>query len=72
MDDTCIIIVDDHPLFRGAMRQALSGGTAGHGGATIEEAGDFHELQKLLRDRPDTDLVLLDLAMPGVSGLLSA
>ena len=67
-----LIIVDDHPLFRGAMRQALSGGLdagmAGIGPASILEAGDFGELRSLLLEYPDIDLVLLDLAMPGVSG----
>ncbi|EFL89342.1 glycerol metabolism activator [Ahrensia sp. R2A130] len=67
-----IVIVDDHPLFRGAMRQALSSGldlgmgTAGP--VAILEAGNFRELQKLLSEETDIDLVLLDLAMPGVSG----
>ncbi|MEP0944643.1 MAG: response regulator transcription factor [Rhizobiaceae bacterium] len=67
-----LIIVDDHPLFRGAMRQALSGGLdagmAGIGPAAILEAGDFGQLQEQLLETPDIDLVLLDLSMPGVSG----
>ena len=67
-----LIIVDDHPLFRGAMRQALSGGLdagmAGIGPAAILEAGDFAQLQAQLLETPDSDLVLLDLSMPGVSG----
>ncbi|MEL7228982.1 MAG: response regulator transcription factor [Pseudomonadota bacterium] len=60
-----IIIVDDHPLFRGAMRQALTGGKKE---TSILEAGNFEDLQKLLKSEGDVDLVLLDLAMPGVSG----
>ncbi len=73
---TTLVIVDDHPLFRGAMRQALSGGLdvylegeeAYGGEVQICEAGDFVGLQKILKTNPDVDLVLLDLAMPGVSG----
>ncbi|MGI9355175.1 MAG: response regulator [Rhizobiaceae bacterium] len=64
-----LVIVDDHPLFRGAMRQALSSGESSlSGGAEILEAGDFSALQTLLNEHPEIDLVLLDLAMPGVSG----
>ncbi len=67
-----LIIVDDHPLFRGAMRQALSGGLdagmAGIGPVNILEAGNFSQLQSQLLENPDIDLVLLDLTMPGVSG----
>ncbi|MEM8749837.1 MAG: response regulator transcription factor [Pseudomonadota bacterium] len=67
-----LVIVDDHPLFRGAMREALRGGletSSGAGGEVrILEAGDFSQLQQLLTETADVDLVLLDLAMPGVSG----
>ena len=67
-----LVIVDDHPLFRGAMRQALSGGLdLGMGAAgpiCILEAGNFSQLQVQLLENPDIDLVLLDLSMPGVSG----
>lgn len=59
------IIVDDHPLFRGALRQALSVPFAG---AEIIEASTLDELVGILESARDTDLVLLDLAMPGVQG----
>jgi DNA-binding NarL/FixJ family response regulator len=61
-----IIIADDHPLFRGALKQALS--VTGEG-ADIVEAGDFEEARKAASAHPDADLMMLDLAMPGVSGL---
>ncbi|WP_020181384.1 response regulator transcription factor [Methylopila sp. M107] len=58
-----ILIADDHPLFRTAMREAMSGETA-----DIAEAGSFDAASKTLEDDQSFDLVLLDLTMPGVSG----
>ncbi|KXF79496.1 LuxR family transcriptional regulator [Paramesorhizobium deserti] len=60
------IIADDHPLFRGALRQAL---TQKSRKADIVEAGDFDTVKKLILEAGDIDLLLLDLTMPGVSGL---
>jgi len=60
-----IIIVDDHPLFRGALNQALSSSL---GGTDILEAGSLDALNGVLAADPDIDLVLLDLSMPGVQG----
>lgn len=60
-----IIIADDHPLVRGALRQALSGAWPD---ALIREIGDLGELNLELDRHVDTDLVLLDLAMPGARG----
>ncbi|MES0034542.1 response regulator transcription factor [Mesorhizobium sp. M0046] len=59
------VIADDHPLFRGALREAL----AGIGDAAIHEAGDFESAKALVLANEDVDLVLLDLSMPGASGL---
>src|SRR6266540_4393484 len=59
------IIADDHPLFRGALREAVSGS---FGQADIAEAGCFDEVAGLIDHGGDVDLVLLDLAMPGVRG----
>ena len=60
-----LVIADDHPLFRGALREAVSGLFSG---AEIAEAGSFDETVKLLDRASDVDLVLLDLTMPGVRG----
>ncbi len=60
-----IIIVDDHPLFRDALRQALSDKFSD---LIISEAGSLDGLSGALEGKSETDLVLLDLAMPGVKG----
>ena len=64
-DNIYIIIADDHPLVRGALKQALSSSL---GGVEIREAGDLASLSKALSTGASPDLILLDLAMPGVSG----
>ena len=60
-----LVIADDHPLFRGALREAVSGLFAER---DIAEAGSFDEAVKLLDRGSEVDLVLLDLSMPGVRG----
>jgi len=62
---THLVIADDHPLFRDALRQAVGSVVAS---ARIDEAGSFEELTALLDQDSDVDLVLLDLTMPGISG----
>ncbi|HEY6859500.1 MAG TPA: response regulator transcription factor [Pseudolabrys sp.] len=59
------MIADDHPLFRGAMREAVSGLLER---VDIAEAGTFDEVVELLERGSEVDLILLDLAMPGVRG----
>jgi DNA-binding NarL/FixJ family response regulator len=62
---TRLIIADDHPLFRDALRQAVASVVPA---AKIDQAGTFDELTALLELDSDVDLVLLDLSMPGISG----
>jgi DNA-binding NarL/FixJ family response regulator len=60
-----LVIADDHPLFRGALREAISGLLEQ---VDIAEAGTFDDVVALLERGGDVDLVLLDLTMPGVRG----
>lgn len=62
---TRILIADDHPLFRDALKQAIAGSLPR---ATILEAGSLDEATRALDVQGDVDLVLLDLTMPGVQG----
>jgi DNA-binding NarL/FixJ family response regulator len=63
--DTTIVIADDHPLFRGALRQAIGSIMQN---AVVAEAGGMEELVALLPRMASIDLILLDLTMPGVQG----
>ena len=60
-----LMIADDHPLFRGALREAVSGLPEG---VDCTEAGSFDEVVALLEKGGEFDLVLLDLSMPGARG----
>jgi DNA-binding NarL/FixJ family response regulator len=61
-----IIVADDHPLFRDALRQAIE---------TLDEkyevrmAGDFEAVEAQVGETGQIELVLLDLNMPGNNGL---
>jgi DNA-binding NarL/FixJ family response regulator len=60
-----LLIADDHPLFRGALREAVTGLFSE---VDIAEAGTFEEVTDLAERGGEVDLVLLDLSMPGVRG----
>ena len=53
-----LIIADDHPLFRGALREAVSGL---FDEVEIAEAGSFEDVAKLLERAGEVDLILLCL-----------
>jgi DNA-binding NarL/FixJ family response regulator len=59
-----LLIADDHPLFRGALREAVTGLFAR---AEIAEAGTFEEVGEVL-DRGGGEVDLILLSMPGVRG----
>ncbi|WP_246194896.1 response regulator [Pseudidiomarina piscicola] len=59
------IIADDHPLFRAALKQALTETLD----TPIIEAASFEQLSELIRSEPQVELILLDLTMPGNRGL---
>lgn len=59
-----ILIADDHELFRDGLRHVLDQ----LGGAlTIVEASDFQQAIETVERERDIDIVLLDLAMPGMT-----
>ena len=60
-----LLIADDHPLFREALRGVASRLLPG---ATIHEAENANGLFEMVEAEQDADLLLLDLNMPGVQG----
>lgn len=65
MSNAKVIIADDHPLFRTALKQAIV--------ECIEDAGtleadNFSELLAAIEQNPSLEIVFLDLHMPGNNG----
>ncbi|KAF0214695.1 MAG: TRAP-type C4-dicarboxylate transporter periplasmic solute-binding [Ignavibacteria bacterium] len=60
-----ILIVDDHPLFRKGIKSVLAEDTDVK---VIGEAGNSEEAMKLI-EKETVDIVILDLQMPGMSGI---
>lgn len=60
-----ILIVEDHPLFRHALIQAVRYNLPQ---AQISETASVAEFYAKLEEGPEPDLVLLDLHLPGASG----
>ena len=61
-----LLIADDHPLFRAALRGAAADAVAR---LQVLEAESLDGVLAALESRADVDLVLLDLHMPGNHGL---
>ncbi|MGV8922724.1 MAG: response regulator transcription factor [Thermomonas sp.] len=61
-----LLIADDHPLFRAALRQAARDAL---GDVELFEADNLDAVLGTLDAQPQVDLVLLDLHMPGNHGL---
>jgi DNA-binding NarL/FixJ family response regulator len=62
---TTLLIADDHPLFREALRGAVARTLPD---AQLHEADSVEALYALVEAVPDADLLLLDLNMPGAQG----
>jgi len=60
-----IIIADDHPLFRAALKQAVAQAVPG---VETVESDSLAAVQEAVEQHPDADLVLLDIHMPGTNG----
>lgn len=61
-----ILVADDHPLFRDAIANIIS---QSFKGSTIVRAEDIESTLEFVKHNDDIDLLLLDLNMPGMSGL---
>lgn len=65
MTATTLIIADDHPLFRAALREAVAQLLEG---VEVVEAADVAGLNAMVQAYPAADLLLMDLHMPGAQG----
>jgi DNA-binding NarL/FixJ family response regulator len=59
------LIIDDHPLFRDALRAAILTNSPN---ARVVDAANVVEAEQILSEGSDFDLALLDLNIPGVKG----
>lgn len=65
VDMTKILIVDDHPMFREALRGAVK---SARPEVEVFEVGGIEAARDMLRSEPGIEIVLLDLSLPGTSG----
>jgi len=64
-ENAIIVIADDHPLVRDALRQAIARDMPD---AVFLDAASLAEAESAIRENSAPDLVLLDLHMPGMRG----
>lgn len=67
MNKIRVILVDDHELVRDGIKSLLSKSPEIE---VIGEAGDFHSLKSLLQ-KTETDIILMDINLPNISGIES-
>ena len=60
------LVADDHPLFREAIINTIS---SAFPGSSTYETEDIESTLELIKSNDEIDLILLDLNMPGMTGL---
>ncbi|PCI55727.1 MAG: DNA-binding response regulator [Gammaproteobacteria bacterium] len=65
MNQAKVVIADDHPLFRTALKQAVVDCMPD---VDIKEASSFSDLLAVIESSPELDIIFLDLHMPGNDG----
>ena len=65
MNQAKVVIADDHPLFRTALKQAVVDCMPD---ASIKEASSFGDLLIEIDKSPELEIIFLDLHMPGNDG----
>jgi DNA-binding NarL/FixJ family response regulator len=64
-DNVKILVVDNHPLIRSAMREVLK---EVNGDATVLEAASCSQAMQVIAEHPDLELILLDVNLPDRDG----
>lgn len=65
MSEATVVIADDHPLFRTALKQAIHQCLDS---VDILESENVDDLMVIIEDNPQLEIVFLDLHMPGNDG----